>query len=310
MKLNSLIPAVVLWLMLSHVPTTLANQSVSHPELASSRLPETLAMIGKNLMATSSTNDMTNEGGWHTVQVFSGKGNLVTTPFQVTGTKWQLNWNIKSDFSPDTGLIIHIFRKDKPYAIWQTIFATSSKEGQQVFPIETETGEEFFLKVFARNLAEWTIMVQDNSQTTPIFVVEISRIYYKGERYSRDTENCICYEIIEPDEYVVISNTGNRPQKMGGWTLKNVTKGYPTFTFPLDFVLNPGQSVIVTTNKVYPDCGAWLEFGTDAPYCTNTLWFSFFFGPGDIWDNKVPNIAVLYDARGQEVSRKSYTVSK
>jgi hypothetical protein len=141
--------------------------------------------------------------------------------------------------------------------------------------------------------------------------VIITSIRYKGTVYSTDPDNCICYERIEPDEYVVIKNLSETHVKMGGWVLKNITKGYPSFTFPLDFVFGPGQIVRVYTDEVYPECETWQKFGgSKAPYCENPgkLWFSFNWGAGDIWSNETPNVAVLYDAEGNEVSRKSYAV--
>ncbi len=243
---------------------------------------------------------------WRTVQVFEGKGNAVTPPFLVSGTSWSLGWEITKTADVNTAFIVHIFRNDKPYVLWQSISCTDSNEGKTMFPIHSENGEEFFLKVFASNSVSWTISIQDNSPEALRPAVEISHIHYRGSHYLRDTANCICYEVVEPDEYVAITNSGDRAQKMGGWTLKNLSKGYPTFTFPTEFVLPPGQTVLITTNEVYPDCEAWLKFGIRSPYCTKQLWFSFYFGPGDIWDNRTPDTAVLYDSAGREVSRKSY----
>jgi hypothetical protein len=142
--------------------------------------------------------------------------------------------------------------------------------------------------------------------------VLITYIRYKGTVYPLEPECCICYKMVEPDEYVVIKNLGETSVKIGGWMLKNITKGYPSFTFPLNFVFEPGQIIRVYTDEIYPECDAWLEFGEDtkAPYCENPgkIWFSFNWGTGDIWNNKTPDVAVLYDAQGNEVSRKSYAV--
>jgi hypothetical protein len=142
--------------------------------------------------------------------------------------------------------------------------------------------------------------------------VLITYIRYKGTVYLPDPETCICYKRVEPDEYVVIKNLSETYVKMGGWVLKNITKGYPSFTFPLNFIFGPGQIIRVYTDEIYPECGTWLEFGGDskAPYCENPgkIWFSFNWAAGDIWSNEKPDVAVLYDAQGNEVSRKSYAV--
>jgi hypothetical protein len=128
--------------------------------------------------------------------------------------------------------------------------------------------------------------------------------------YPSDPEEGVCYERVEPDEYVVIKNLSETYVKMDGWVLKNITKGYPSFTFPLNFILGPGQIIRVYTDEIYPECETWREFGTKAPYCENPgkLWFSFNWAAGDIWNNEKPDVAVLYDAQGNEIFRKSYAV--
>ncbi len=148
--------------------------------------------------------------------------------------------------------------------------------------------------------------------TSPPSPVRITYIRYKGALYPAEPECCRCYKMVEPDEYVVIKNLSETSVKMGGWVLKNMTKGYPSFTFPLSFIFGPGEIIRVYTDEIYPECKAWLEFGEDtkAPYCENPgkIWFSFNWAVGDIWSNETPDVAVLYDAQGNEISRKSYTV--
>ena len=61
---------------------------------------------------------------------------------------------------------------------------------------------------------------------------------------------------------------------------------------PLPCVLSPGRSVLVFTNEIHCTWGG----------------FSFNYGNGNIWNNRQPDTAVLYNAHGQEVSRRSYTV--
>lgn len=108
---------------------------------------------------------------------------------------------------------IHVFRRDKPYALWQTIDCPESGKGEKIFPIESVDGEEFFLKVFATSSVRWIIRIQDNLPETPRYAAEISPICYRGTRYLRDTQNCVCYEVVEPDEYVAIRNSGEHTQK-------------------------------------------------------------------------------------------------
>jgi len=308
LKLNRVLPAVTLWLLLFPSLAMWPARSAHHLEPASTgHAVKSVDAPKRHVSAVPMSNNLVDKDTWRTVQVFTGQGNDVTPSFRVSGTEWCLVWDIEPAPLPDATFRIHIFQRNKPYFLWHLISAADN--GKRVFPIEAENGEEFVFKVFAPYSARWTIIVQDNYLTAPRSAIEISYIYYRGKHYTRDTANCVCYEVIEPDEYVVIRNAGEHPQRMGGWTLTNITKGYPTFTFPADFVLGPGQTVLITTNEVYPDCGSWLEFGTRAPYCGKQLWFSFYFGPGDIWDNRTPNTAVLCDSGGKEVARKSYTVA-
>lgn len=62
---------------------------------------------------------------------------------------------------------------------------------------------------------------------------------------------------------------------------------------PIPCILYPGQTVLVFTDEMHCVYGG----------------FSFNYGPGNIWDNKNPDTAVLYNARGEEVSRRSYNIT-
>ncbi|OGN93379.1 MAG: hypothetical protein A2Z75_08790 [Chloroflexi bacterium RBG_13_50_10] len=102
----------------------------------------------------------------------------------------------------------------------------------------------------------------------------------------------MCYETGELDEYVVIKNLSESPVKIGGWVLKNISKPSPKFTFP-DYTLAPGEIIRVYTDE----------------YNLETGGFCFYYGHGDIWSNDNPDIAVLYDAYGNEVCRTTYAIS-
>jgi len=93
---------------------------------------------------------------------------------------------------------------------------------------------------------------------------------------------------VESDEYVEITNLGEEPQNLAGWVLKDISEGYPSFTFP-SYILAPGKSIRVYTNEYHPEWGG----------------FSFDYGRA-IWNNSESDVAVLYDKQGKEVSRKSY----
>lgn len=107
--------------------------------------------------------------------------------------------------------------------------------------------------------------------------VQITKIFYDGLVPST-----------ESDEYVEVTNLGSEPVDLKGWVLKDISEGYPSFTFP-SYVLQPGSSVRVYTNEIH------LEYGG----------FSFRSGKA-VWNNSSPDTAVLYNAQGQEVSSKSY----
>ncbi len=92
----------------------------------------------------------------------------------------------------------------------------------------------------------------------------------------------------ESDEYVEITNLGDQSQDLAGWVLKDISEGYPSFTFP-SYILAPDKSIRVYTDEYHPEWGG----------------FSFEYGRA-IWSNSEPDVAVLYNSEDKEVSRKSY----
>jgi len=127
-----------------------------------------------------------------------------------------------------------------------------------------------------------TITMDSDKEITAIFDkieidVRIINIRYEGVVLAT-----------EADENVEIRNFGTEPVNLEGWILKDISEGYPEFTFPY-FILNPGQRIRVHTNQIHAYWGGF-SFGFASP----------------IWDNEEPDIAVLYNCLGEEVSRKSY----
>lgn len=59
-------------------------------------------------------------------------------------------------------------------------------------------------------------------------------------------------------------------------------------------ILYPGQTVLVFTDEIHCQYGG----------------FTFNYGLGNIWDNRKPDTAVLYDNNGEEVSRRSYSAGR
>ena len=92
----------------------------------------------------------------------------------------------------------------------------------------------------------------------------------------------------ESDEYVEITNLADQPQNLAGWELKDISEGYPSFTFS-SYILVPGKSIRVYTNEYHPEWGG----------------FSFEYSRA-IWNNSEPDVAVLYNRQDKEVSRNSY----
>jgi endonuclease YncB( thermonuclease family) len=107
--------------------------------------------------------------------------------------------------------------------------------------------------------------------------VQITYIFYDG-----------LVPNVESDEYVEITNLGDQPQDLTGCVLMDISDGYPSFTFP-SYILVPGKSIRVYTNEYHPEWGG----------------FSFEYSRA-IWNNTEPDVAVLYDSQGKEVSQKSY----
>jgi len=112
---------------------------------------------------------------------------------------------------------------------------------------------------------------------TQVQNIQITYIFYDG-----------LVPRVESDEYVEITNLGDQPQDLAGWILIDISEGYPSFIFP-SYILAPGESTRIYTNEYHPEWGG----------------FSFEYSQA-IWNNSEPDIAVLYNSQGEEVSRKSY----
>ena len=112
---------------------------------------------------------------------------------------------------------------------------------------------------------------------TEVRNVQITDIFYDG-----------LVPQVESDEYVEITNLGDQPQDLAGWMLRDISEGYPSFIFP-SYILAPGKSIRVYTNEYHDEWGG----------------FSFEYGRA-VWHNTEPDVAVLFDSQGKEVSRKSY----
>jgi len=107
--------------------------------------------------------------------------------------------------------------------------------------------------------------------------VQITKIFYDG-----------AVPRVESDEYVEIANLGSEPVDLKDWVLKDITDGKPSFIFP-SYLLQSGESIRVYTNEIQSEYGGF-SFGSET----------------SVWNNSSPDTAALFNAQGQEVSRKSY----
>lgn len=112
---------------------------------------------------------------------------------------------------------------------------------------------------------------------TTCFPICIDYIFYPGLVYRT-----------EADKYVQISNHGSEAVDITGWVLKDISEGYPTFTFPLR-VLQLGDVIRVYTNEDHAEWGGYSFQSKKA-----------------VWNNTAPDTAALYNQDEQEVCQKSY----
>ncbi|CAB9510441.1 expressed unknown protein [Seminavis robusta] len=113
-------------------------------------------------------------------------------------------------------------------------------------------------------------------------VVTISKINYNGE-----------VPTSEADEYVVLTNNSKNAVDIAGYYVYVATTGTqgPTYTFPRDSVLKPGQSIRIYTNEVHKETGGYS------------------FGSGKaIWNNK-GGLAVLKNGSGTKLAEFKYKAS-
>lgn len=255
------------------------------------------------------SNEAKNGGEWYTVETFSGEADATTPTFHIYGTEWRITWTIDAE-DPEAAIFeLVLYQKDAPYAIWETVSNAGSSVGEVNYFLSLEDKRDFFINVTAQNLRFWNIIIEDNAPGTNVSPIKITYIHYKGTVYPSEPEAGICYERVEPDEYVVIKNLSECYQDISGWVLKNISDPtVPAFTFPSCMLL-PGGIIRVYTDEIHIETGGYrihdyLEYTLIEP----TGGLCFCYGPGDIWSNDKSDIAVLYDAEGKEVSRKSYTL--
>ncbi len=240
-------------------------------------------------------NEVGNEEKWYTIGTFSGERNDTIPTFRIYGTELRITWTIDTEYPESAALDLIVYFSPSG-SIWQTATLKGGSSGDITYRVEPGGNRDFLIKVTARNLKYWTITLEDNAPATNLSPIKITLVHYNGTVYPPMPEAACCtYERVEPDEYVVIKNLSEDYHDISGWTLKNISRPtIPSFTFPrfMPVLLVPGEIIRVYTDEYNAETGG----------------FSFYYGTGNIWRNDKPDIAVLYDARGNEVSRKSYAV--
>ncbi len=263
--------------------------------------------------------ETTNEAEWSTVKIFTGRGSETTSPFHISGTEWRVIWTADVQYPEYAVFDILVYPQDKPGVPTKVVSYTEGASGDTVYIYDGGCG--FYLEVIAANLSNWTIAVEEYAEQKLASPLQITRINYKGMYYLsyEDVDYPVPGEgssrIVEADEYVEIKNLSDSPQNIAGCKLNNVTKGGPVFIFPTflpcscewydDYedclkncyplrpcVIEPYKSIRVYTGEAHYESGG----------------FCFYYFLGNLWNNEIPDTAVLYDQKGQEVSRKSYII--
>jgi hypothetical protein len=263
--------------------------------------------------------EITNEAEWSTVQTFTGKESETTPPFHISGTEWRITWTADVQYPEYAVFDILIYPQDKPGMLTKRISGSEGTSGDTVYIYDG--GCDYYLRVIAANLSNWTITVEDYAKQKFTSPFQITKINYKGMNYPNyegvdyPEPGEASPRIVESDEYVEIKNLSDSPQNIAGWRLKNLTKGGPAFIFPTSLPCSCGWygDFEDCIKNCYPPRPCEIEphksirvYTGEAHYESGGFCFYYFLG--DFWNNEIPDTAVLYNRKGQEVSRKSYMV--
>ena len=305
---NIFITGLVLLLTCLFIPA--CGQPVKSPNTPATTQPPT-QVENETPSETPTPEETESEEGWSTVKTFTGIESTNTAPFNISGTEWRVIWTIDAQTPEYAVFDILVCPQDKPGIITKKISHSKGTISDTVYIYEGKG--EYYIKIIAANLNKWTVTMEERTDQQIVCPVQITYIDYKGMGYYGTTETG--RDIVEFDEYVEIKNLSDSPQNISGWVLKNLTKGEPAFVFPIfkpcscewfetweecieecyppgPCVIGPRESIRVYTGEAHPESGG---------YC-------FYYAPGNIWNNEMPDTAVLYNGEGQEVSRKSYVI--
>jgi hypothetical protein len=252
-----------------------------------------------------------DEAGWSTVKSFTGKEGTTTASFNISGSEWRIMWSVETQ-TPQYGVFDMLIycRDGSDMLVDRVPYSPGTESG--IVNID-EGGHDYYLKIICANLERWIVDIEDKGDQNADQPVQITEIHYKGMDYNETFASG--REIVEWDEYVEIKNLSDSPQNVAGWKLINITKGAPTFIFPMfkpcscEFLGNWSECV----KQCYPQRPCTIEpRHSIRVYTGEPQWesggYCFYYYPGNIWDNETPDTAVLYNASGQEVSRRSYVM--
>ena len=98
--------------------------------------------------------------------------------------------------------------------------------------------------------------------------VQIVLVHYRGTLVPLGCCNNLLYE---RDEYVAIQNVSNSPQDIRGWTLTNLTKGYPAYTFPSLFPCIPRYEPVASAGaKIFNAHNKYVQNPAESVQATFT----------------------------------------
>jgi Lamin Tail Domain len=156
----------------------------------------------------------------------------------------------------------------------------AAPESSQVAPkVATSSSSLPTQKELLQKSSTVNVAAASSNPTTSTSVLIISDINYNGK-----------VPTTESDEYVVITNGSKNPIDISGYYIYVATTGTqgPTFTFPKDSIIKPGQSLRIYTNEIHKETGGYS------------------FGSGKaIWNNR-GGLAVLKDFKGTKLGEFKY----
>ena len=282
------------WLLPS--PTPPVSPPSQPPPVTKSKPPEQLPPV----------DEAADEEEWSTIETFAGEGDETTKPFHISGAKWRVTWAVDAIYPEYGAFNLFVYPSDTQSTFTRRISHSGGSTTDTSYI--HDGGQDYYLKVIASGLRGWTIVVEDYATEAYLSPVQITRINYKGRGTLKSME--MGYKTIEADEYVEIKNKSDCWQVISGWTLKNVTKGCPSFTLPIHlpsdtlprpWALPPRHSIRIYTGAIHEDDELYDEYHESGG-------LHFYYFPGDIWDNEEPDVAVLYNSKREEVSRRSYAI--